>query len=274
MKYISKILFAATAVIGLTQCESSDVHLSDVVIMVTPGSETVPNLYAGEKMLYSLRLMTLNDYVSTLEVTSFDPQNGVRPIYEDRFNQKEVTLSVPFTAPVLSRDSVEVELRFQATDNLGNRAEVSRRILVLNKAIAMAEKTGIVLYSPSSGKADALEFDNVSRPFSLADAPDSTHVDLYLKASETFEHISWHSFTKAKFLRVNSFDYSSASPSAIQAVYENSIRTDVVNDIMINDVIIVGHGTRAQGVFYVANVVRNEASPDCIQLSFKGISEE
>ncbi len=271
MKFITKLLLAATAIIGITQCESKTDELSDVVIIVSPGAEKKPSLYAGEKTLYTVQLKTPNEFISSLEVTSFDPQNGVIPVFEEALHQKDITLSVPFSAPALNRDSVALVLTFKATDNLGNRAEVARRVLILNKAIAMAEKTGIVLYSPASGLADALEFENISHPFSLADAPDSTRADLYLIASESFEQISWHSKTQAKFLRNNSFDYASATPTAIQSVFENSIRTDVVNDIKINDIIIVGHGNKAQGVFFVSNVVRNGATPDCIQLSYKGI---
>lgn len=270
MNLLKKLLLAATAMIGLAQCETNHTEFSDVVIIVSPGADKPQTLYAGEKTLYSVQLMTPNDFVASLKVTSFDPQNGIQPVYEDAFHQKEITLNVPFSAPALNRDSVEVLLTFQASDNIGNRAEITRRVLVLNKAIAMAEKTGIVLYSPASGLADALELENISHPFSLADAPDSTHADIFIQASEDFENISWHSNTKAKFLRNNSFDYASATPSAIQSVFESSVRTDVVNDIRINDIILVGHGNKAQGVFYVANIIR-DTNPKCIQLSFKGI---
>lgn len=274
MNLLKKLLLAATAIIGLAQCDTNHTDLSEVVIIVSPGSDKPQTLYAGEKTLYSVQLMTTNDFVASLKVTSFDPQNGVQPVYEDAFHQKEITLTVPFSAPALNRDSVEVLLTFQASDNIGNRAEITRRVLVLNKAIAMAEKTGVVLYTPASGLADALEFENVSHPFSLADAPDSTHADLYIHASENFEQISWHSNTQAKFLRNNNFDYASASPSGIQSVFESSVRTDVVNDIKINDIILVGHNTKAQGVFYVVNIIRNESTPNCIQLSYKGIDSQ
>lgn len=271
-RYLRNFLSALAPLMLFTMCDSSNNRLSDIAVIVTPGSATPVTLHAGEQALYSIYLTTANDYVASLKITSFDPQNGLTTCVDETHNIKTVEQKFAFLAPALDRDSVEILLSFQATDNLGNSATVERKIKVLNKAIAMAEKNGIVLYNPITGLADALALADVSNPFSLADSPQPENADIYLESTAGFDSICWRSNTDLKFLRNNSFDYASATPSAISATFAASVRADAVSNIEVNDVIIVGHGNIAQGVFYVSNILRTPESRACIQLSYKGIS--
>ncbi len=270
-RYLRNLLLGLTAAM-LTMCNTSNSKLSDVAVIVSPGASTPVTLHAGEQALYSVYLTTAHDYVASLKITSFDPQNGLTTCLEESLNSTTVERQFAFCAPALDRDSVEIVLSFQATDNLGNTAAVERKINVLNKAIAIAEKNGIVLYNPISGLPDALALTDVSNPFNLADSPRPETADIYLTSTADFDSISWRSNTNLKFLRNNSFDYPSATPSAITATFAASVRTDAVSNIRANDVIIVGHGNMAQGVFYVSNIIRTPENRACIQLSYKGIS--
>lgn len=272
LRYLRNSLSALAALMLFTMCDSSNNQLSDIAVIVTPGSTTPITLHAGEQALYSIYLTTSHDYVASLKITSFDPQNGLTTCVEETHNIKTVEQKFAFLVPALDRDSVEVRLSFQATDNLGNSAMVERKITVLNKAIAMAEKNGIVLYNPITGLPDALKLADVSNPFSLADSPQPESADIYLEATASFDSICWRSNTDLKFLRNNSFDYASAIPSAISATFAASVRADAVSNIEVNDVIIVGHRNVAQGVFYVSNILRTPENRACIQLSYKGIS--
>lgn len=265
---MKKLLFYVAVAAALCGCNSQKDEVSDVALNVYPDKGTTPTLLAGEQMLYSVMLATSHDYVAQLTVSSFDPLNGTQTIFEEAFHQKEISLKVPFKAPVLNRDSVLFTLTFEARDDQGNRGQLSRNVLVLNKAIAMAEKTGIVLYDPDLDRPDALNFAEVSEPFNLAQAPDSVRADLYLHCNPGFAQIAFRSATNAKFLRSNSFDYASATPQGIQAVFESSVKTDNLSDIRANDIVLVGHGSQAAGVMFVNAIDRTEGY---MQLSFKGI---
>ena len=165
-----------------------------------------------------------------------------------------------------------MRLRFRATDNLGNEAKVTRTVNIKNKMVSLTEKTGIVLYDPATGMPDAISLADVSQPFNLADSPDPESADIYIEADVDFSPITWRSNTQAKFIRNNTFNYVEATASSINSVYRSSVREDRIADIAVNDIIIIGHGDAADGVFQVKNILRGDSHPHCIQLSYKGIS--
>lgn len=79
--------------------------------------------------------------------------------------------------------------------------------------------------------------------------------------------------TAAKFVRSNSFDYAMTSAPNLQAVYQSSTRCDVITNLQTNDIILVGHGDRAEGVIRISNIVRTETSSErCVVISYKGVS--
>lgn len=260
------------ALLLLTQCNDEDNVLSDVALIVSPGKDVPVKLYSGEKALYDVTLTTSHDYIDNYRITSFDPINGLVVLLDEACHKKEQKFQYVFSAPELERDSCKITLTFEATDNKGNKGEIKRYVTVENKALTMSEKTGIILFMPGKGLPDALSLSNVSDPFSLADSPSPESADIYIELPEDGDNIFWRSNTKTKFVRTNNFNYANASASAIKTVYKNSLHTDYIADVMINDIIIVGHGDEAQGVFYVVNVMRNNMSaPEFMQLNYKGI---
>ena len=273
MKSLIHKLFLVIALCSLvTACDENDVELSDVVVLVTPDQETEVTLNSGEKALYKIAVTTSHDYVASLKITSFDPQNGLvtwmdMPI--GKKDDKEITFT--YTAPDIDSENVVVTLTFLATDNLGNTSSVSRKVTVVSKAISVAEQTGITLFTPPTVLPDALSLSDVSRPFNLADSPTPEHADIYLEYDGGSDGIAWMSNTKTKFVRYNSFNYATATASDIASVFRTSVPTDNVRGINANDVILVGHGDMAEGVFFVVNILQGESSPYCMQLSYKGI---
>lgn len=254
-------------------CTDDTPELSDVVIFVTPAQDVPVSLSSGDKYRYDLEMSTIHDYVANFSIKSFDNRFGNITHIDTVCNQKNINYSFLYTAPELDRDSIDVELKFRVADNLGNNVEISRTVHVKNKLISITEKTGIVLYNPHIGLPDALSLDDVSQPFILAGSPDSLSADIYIESDIDFTSVSWKSKTKAKFIRNNTFNYVEATADRINSVYQSSIRQDRISDLRSNDIIIVGHGDRAQGVFHVRNIIRSNTVGNvaCMQLSFKGI---
>lgn len=254
-------------------CTEEDNTPSDVAVIVKPNSDSPVFLNSGEHALYSISLTTSHSYVDNLKITSFDPESGMATCLELPCDSKYVSHDFIYTAPEFRRDSTEVTLTFEATDNEGNSAKVKRYVIVVNNGISMDEKTGIILYAPGMNRPDALSLSDVSNPFSLADTPTPEDADIYMELTDNNEKINWRSKTRTKFVRYNSFKYSNATANSISSVYTNSIQTDFVSDILINDIIIVGHGRDAAGVFQVVNIIRKQDSNevDCIRLNYKEI---
>ncbi|MDE6354587.1 MAG: hypothetical protein K2L56_06005 [Prevotella sp.] len=79
---------------------------------------------------------------------------------------------------------------------------------------------------------------------------------LYIEVDAVFENVKVKSGSSARFVRNNSFDYAAASATSVQAVFVGSRHDDVVDNLRVNDIILVGHGDRAEGVMRVMNIIR------------------
>lgn len=254
----------------LMSCEGNE-ELSDVAIFVSPSDKTESIAYSGDRVLYDIRIATSNENLKSLQIISFDSQNGQISWLDMECSGKSLEYSFVYTAPEFTRDDCIVTFDFIATDIEGNRASVKRILTVKSQAITIAEKTGIVLYSPTSGLPDALSLSEVTNPFNLNDSSEPDSADIFVEANSDFMDISWHSNTKIKFLRFNSFNYPGATGSSISSTFKNSIRTESVSNIQVNDIILVGHGDVAEGVFFVSNIIRNAGTPQCIHLNYKAV---
>ena len=231
-------------------------------------------LASGEKEQYELQISTTHEYISRLLITCFDKKNGERTLLDEEINQKSLTTKFIFTAPEIGDVEGQATLSFKVWDEDGHTAQVERTVKIVNKIVMLPELTGIVLHSPYSDLPDALSFQNASNPFKLEYSPEPEKADLFLECNEDFTSISWKSNTKAKFIRNNTFNYSEASGLSINAVYESSLKTDYIDNIKPNDIIIVGHGTMADGVFFVNSINRGSLlQSDYMIVSYKPIKE-
>lgn len=265
---------AMAAALLMQGCVDDEPKLSDIAMYITPGADTEVTLASGEKERYEMKISTIHDYVASLKISSFDKYNGEIVWQDTKLTEKAVECQFVFTAPEIPSESAEVTLTFTATDNFGHVTTVKRLITVTNRMVSLPEKSGIVLYPEGSGMPDAIALADVARPFCLADSPTPEDADIYMTADEGFSNIAWHSNTKLKFLRNNTFNYVEATAQSISAVYASSTREDMVTNLQVNDIIIVGHGSMAEGVFMVTNILHGQGVPDCVQLSYKGIGRE
>ena len=133
--------------------------------------------------------------------------------------------------------------------------------------------TGIVLHAPESALPDAFALSHPSQTFCRQTSPDSLSADVCLLASPDFDLLTLASNTKAKMVRINTFDYPAATAASIQAVYQSQRRSDQIDNLRINDIILIGHGEQAEGALHITNIVRTGLPEEhCVQLAFKGIS--
>ena len=256
----------------LASCDEK-VNLSDVVILATPKKDTT--LYSGDKMCYHMRLFTIHDYVDGLTISSSDIERGNVVCLDTSFagKSKELELDFIYTAPRINKEELDVELALVVRDNLGNTSKVMRNVMVKNRQLMIAEKSGIILYAHNADLPNSLLLSDVSQPFVASHAPDSLLADLWLNPDDGQSTITWTSETGLKFVRHNDFNYTTATAESLQATYLASKRYDAVSDVAVNDIIIVGHEELVEGVFFVNNILSgNGFQGQCIQLSFKGVT--
>ena len=267
MRFVSCFV-AALLVFCTSSCNDDAKDSTDVAIFITPKASETVSLNSGEKVRYSIELHTTHNYISRLQVASFDVQYGSQMLDDVHFSAAQDVYLYEYTAPVFKKDTAQVRLTFTGWDDAGSMGEATRRVKVISQQILSDELTGIVL----TENRNAIAFAAPTQPFNYPESPDSAYADLYITADEAFAAITVRSNTVAKFVRNNSFDYAAATAGSIQAVYESSRREDDVNDLRINDIVIVGHGTTAEGVLSVTNIVRDGTTGErSVRLSFKKV---
>ncbi|MDO4309449.1 MAG: hypothetical protein Q4C43_01805 [Prevotella sp.] len=272
MNRILTILFPALLALTFFSCNEDEKEVSDVAIFIDPGASVPVTVSSGDKYLYHIDLYTTHDYVRQLTVSSFDQYQGKVIVKDTSWTERCDSYDFVYTAPVTDRDSLRVTLTFTVTDNAGSTGEVQRQVLIRNRQVLVPEKSGIVLWAPETGRPDALGFGDPSKTFNLSASGDSASADLYIEVDAAFENVKVKSGSAARFVRNNSFDYAAASATSVQAVFVGSRHDDVVDNLRVNDIILVGHGDRAEGVMRVMNIIRTgDEGERCVQIAFKGL---
>ena len=252
-----------------------------MAIFIKPNASDTIKVKSGENVLYELEFHTSHNYVSRLLVTSFDAVQNMRIVKDTTFSTAQEKYQLVYTAPFLNKDTTTVKLTFKGWDDAGGTVETNRMLKVIGQQILLQEQAGIVLWNPETGHPNAFAFATPSQPFCYLpptnqdenENTDDATADFFILTNDDFTQVSAKSSTKAKFVRNNSFDYATASANSIQAVYESSQRVDVINNVKVNDIILVGHGSTAEGVIAITNIVRNGSDEErSIRLSFKGIA--
>lgn len=249
-------------------------ELSNVVITAYPEKDSLVTIESGDIIQYDIEISTINEYVKRFKIYSFDAVKGPKT-YIDTIcgNSKTLKYKFNFVAPKPydNRDSLSIELNIEAEDNLGNIATIQRNLLVKSKNHYILQLDGIVLYNPHDNNASALSLNDVTQPFIFNESVDSLKPDVYVQSTPDFSEINLCSNEHTMFVRNNTFNYVAATALGINSVYESSVKENIIQELEINDIILVGYRNTAKGVFKVNNIIRDNANTSCIQLSYKEI---
>ena len=157
---------------------------------------------------------------------------------------------VVWEIPSMTNDTTLVEVSVTASDT----KEVSNSHTIILKAAGgssslLPERSGITIWSPASGKQDAFSFTTLQTLYSS----ETEECDLIFLPTEEIDALpkNWSTKTDIVFCKANNFDYTSATWSNIQEVFKSSLRTKIVEDIAIDDVIFVGREKTTEDGSYI-----------------------
>lgn len=268
------LLVPVALLLLMVGCKEDIPDPTDVAFFVTPKASATIIVNGGEQQRYEMELHTTHDYISRICITSYNAIEGNRVQVDTVLTKSQEKFIFDYLAPYFNRDSVNVMLTFEAWDNTGSYGTSERTLTVNTTTRLLSEKSGIVLRASESGYADAFSFDNPSKTFNWKHSPDSIFADLYLLADSNFASLSFASNTDAKMVRINSFDYAAATALTLINIFESSRLSSTIDNLAVNDIILVGHNQKAQGVILVTNIVRSGNIDECsVHLSYKGIEE-
>lgn len=258
----------------IVACDKEKNEPSDVAFFVTPKASEHVVVNTDEQCRYEMELHTTHDYISRIRISSYNTIAGNVELIDSQFTKPTEKFIYDFYAPYYNRDSVNVTLTFDVWDNAGSYGTTQRNLTIKSVMLMLPEKNGIVLRGSESGFSNALSFSQPSKTFNWQLSPDSVDADLCLESSSDFTQLAFFSKTKAKMVRINSFDYAAASALSIQNVFESSRLENQIANLKINDIILVGHDKRAQGVLHITNIIRTGTDEErSVHLSFKGIGK-
>ncbi len=264
-----KILIAILAASSVLSC-FSERDASDIILFVTPASDTTAR--SGDRILYEIETWTIHESLASVEIWSFDTENASTLLFSkddltDRYEGRFV-----YEVPEISRDEAKILLEFIVNDSEGHSRTRKIQVTIENDEELLKEMTSITMFSAFSGKADAFsmkDFKTVS-----SSVAEESALDIYMYAepeadAEKFRP-EWRSRTGLMFARANNMDYSAVTKSALNVIYNNSIKSENVPAITNDDIIIIGRENTALGVFKIILVQDSPgSSEDRMLFSFK-----
>ena len=243
-----------------------------MAFFLTPKASETISISSGDIQRYEMELYTTHEHISHIKITSFNKVEGNIVLTDTLLNEKIEKFIFDYRVPFFNRDAVSVTLTFEAWDDAGSYGMAERQLIVKNNSYFIGDLNNIVLHTHTSGYPDAFSFGKPSQTFNWKTSPDSLQADIYLTSNTDFSMLGFGSNTNAKMVRINNFDYPSATPFGVQTVFESSRRSNIIDQLQINDIILVGHDSQAEGVLYITNIIRQGTPAEqCVQLSFKAI---
>lgn len=239
-------------------CNSED-DASEVTLFVTPSALTAGG---GEMIYFDIRAQTRHEHIARFEIDSFDA-DGTRELFRAEPGTQSYSYRYFYQTPNVAIDSTRIELTFRATDNLGNIQVQQTALIVRNNTSPLPEKSGITLWSPLSGKPDGFSLASVQPILCATAAPDE--IDIYLHADPDADPSDalpreWRTRTDVRFAKANNFDYAAATKTALSALYTNSIRSNYVRGLAVDDVVLVGRPDQVWGVIKIVGIFDEEGT--------------
>ena len=148
MKHLTVII----AALLMTICGCvSEKDASEVVVLIRPSSYTA---YGGDNVNFDIDTWTIHDYLTDLEISSFDLENGYTDLETRELAQKHYVGEFFYNVPEISSDSLSVKVIFEAEDNLGYSRRIEYPLKVYRKdnsedALLPEAATSVSMFNPS-----------------------------------------------------------------------------------------------------------------------------
>ena len=208
----------------------SEKDASEVVVLITPSSYTA---YGGGNVNFDINTWTINDYLTRLEITSFDLENGYADLETRELAQKHY------------------KGEFFYEDNLGYSRRIEYPLKVYRKdnsedALLPEAATSVSMFNPSSDKADGFCIRTLQTVVTAAAAESDIDIYLYQEQESDVLPSEWRSRTGLKFARMSGVNYSTITRGQLRTLYESAEKSDLVQNVEEGNVILLGRETEAE----------------------------
>lgn len=226
----------------------SEKDASEVVVLIRPSSYTA---YGGDNVNFDIDTWTIHDYLTDLEISSFDLENGYTDLETRELAQKHYVGEFFYNVPEISSDSLSVKVIFEAEDNLGYSRRIEYPLKVYRKdnsedALLPEAATSVSMFNPSSDKADGFCIRTLQTVVTAAAAESDIDIYLYQEQESDVLPSEWRSRTGLKFARMSGVNYSTITRGQLRTLYESAEKSDLVQNVEEGNVILLGRETEAE----------------------------
>ncbi len=226
----------------------------------------------NQYILFHVKAFSDADIVSRIECKSFDSENGIEIILDTLINTKSVEFDYPiFTKYYTTSEFMEVKLSFTAYASNGESTTQVTSYKVEGN-VPLVPYENIILYSACTEKTNGLSLQWVTPV--IVQTADSATIDVYdyhePQTDSTILSKKWRSKTGLGFVRYNDFNFHAATVKYLHDSYLAGNKYSSVNNLSVGDIILVGRGNDAIGVFQIQNIYDEEGfENDRYELTFK-----
>ncbi|MGN0190699.1 MAG: hypothetical protein ACI39U_03505 [Candidatus Cryptobacteroides sp.] len=254
------VLFPALVLLAVLSCRKDE---SDIWVMASPLTSTVfpadpadagtmdaTGFWADTDVFFNMEVVSIHGPLTSLEGTVYDPVNGTVSFLQMELSERSFKNQIAYHTPATDVVLKQV-FTFKAVDSQGYTGKYSVSVDVYpSSGSLLEEKTSITLNCSGAEYHNAYSFTTGQTLFYQPPTEEITLeesiADIVLEAAGN--GLRFTSATGIKFVRNESFDYPSATASSVRQVFSNSVRSDSVQGIEADDIVLVGTAPDAVNV--------------------------
>ena len=235
MRKLIPVLLTMISVL-VSGCFNED-DATTVAIYAEPSSKLVK---PGDMVYLDVYVTTLNNAVTDVTMTTFDSEHGREEIHKTNPQVKSYQERIIWQIPAMSSDTTLIEVNICAKDDPGVSNDLTLMMMATGGSSCMLqERSGFTIYSPMSGKPDAFSFTTLQPLQSSSGSKDCDLMFIHDGNGDTLP-LTWGTATDIVYCKANNYDYAGATWAGVQSVFTNSLRSDSVTGLQIDDIILIG----------------------------------
>ena len=265
---LTLLTLAISLMLAATSCEP---EVSTVNLFVNRADDYT-TVSPEQYILFHVKAYSEHSMVHRIECKSFDSENGVLPVFDTVVSAKQAEFDYAvWTRTYTTSENMDVKYTFTAYAPDGSSTTFVLHVRVVGNVLLVPYED-LIMYSSCSEKGNGLSLQWVE-PVIIQSA-DSTTIDVYdYHQPDTDPDLlsrEWRSMTGLRFVRYNDFNFSAATIKYLQDAYLAGNGYSSITNLQVGDIILVGRGIDAIGVFLVQQIYDEEGiDNDRYVLSFK-----
>lgn len=226
-------------------------------------------------IMFHIKTVSENDEIARLECECFDSEFGVTPVFDTLFPSGMSIVEYDYaylTKAYITNENMRVKLTFTVHTLGGEKFSQVAYFYVIGTTLLVTYDQLIMYSGAQSAKANGIALDLVS-PI-IIQTEDSTRVDVYdyhaQGANPDSLSCEWRSLTGVRFVKYNDFNFSGATTKYLQESYKAGTKYSSVANLRNGDIILVGKGETAIGVFQIHAIYDEDGvDNDRYEVTFK-----